>query len=189
MAQARRRMVPPLPAASRPSNSTTSRRPSCCSQRIRLFSSTCSGSSLAWYSLRFSGGFDFAELAEEAELLAVVVRAPAPAKAPALAHVHFAHRHGPSRGAQHPLADQGRLRVRAIHQRAGRSERAMETRAPQASRHAPIIGRMALPGLTWGVEAATGKLVWTFDPAEAAAGAPSRPVRSPSIRISSRRAR
>src|SRR6516162_4932171 len=47
-------IVPPLPAASRPSNTTTTRRPSCLTQSCAQ-SSTCSLRSDFSYSLRFIG--------------------------------------------------------------------------------------------------------------------------------------
>ena len=47
-------MAPPLPAASRPSNSTTSFLPAALIQYCIFTSSMCSSSSLASYSLRFS---------------------------------------------------------------------------------------------------------------------------------------
>src|SRR6516225_9666816 len=48
-------IVPPLPAASRPSKITTTRRPSCLTQSCRAQSSTCSLRSDFSYSLRFIG--------------------------------------------------------------------------------------------------------------------------------------
>src|SRR5690606_34806054 len=67
-------------------------------------------------------GAHLQELTVEAELGAILVRAPAPAKAPALAHVHFAHRHRPSWPPQPPLHQLGRG-VRLPHERTRRLER------------------------------------------------------------------
>src|SRR5579862_5525063 len=50
-------MVPPLPAASRPSNTTTTRSPSRLTQSCKAHSSTCSLRSAFSYSLRFIGVF------------------------------------------------------------------------------------------------------------------------------------
>src|SRR5262249_44375702 len=48
-------MVPPLPAASRPSKTTTTRKPLCLTQSCSAHSSTCSLRSAFSYSLRFIG--------------------------------------------------------------------------------------------------------------------------------------
>src|SRR6202034_332539 len=59
-------ITPPLPAASRPSNTTTTRKPLCLTHSCKPQSSTCSSRSAFSYSLRFIGSLT--ALIDEARL-------------------------------------------------------------------------------------------------------------------------
>lgn len=75
-----------------------------------------------------AGGVDFAELAEEAEFGAVLIRLPTPAVFAARTRIHLAHRHRPAGRAEHPAFDELGLGVRLPDQRARAALKSRVTR-------------------------------------------------------------